>query len=233
MYQQMRDNLRIEVSAMSSDDVISEASTIIVKLLRLSQIASNPALLDPSYSGSNAKLKELEDLLEDILEDDTKKVIVWSHYVQNVQLLTEMFSEKYFAVCHTGEQSLEARQKSVQLFTEDPNCRLFIATPQSAKEGLTLLPKDGKTRADTMIYTDLSFDGGSYLQSQARFHRIGQNAERCLVIHLLAEDTVDEYIRTNIVEKIETAGALLDDKEVSKKVASTELSREVVLRLLG
>lgn len=233
MYQQMRDNLRIEISAMSSADVISEASTIIVKLLRLSQIASNPMLLDPNYGGPNAKIKELEDLLEDILEDETKKVIVWSHYVQNVNMLTEMFLEKYNAVAHTGDQSLESRQNSVQRFTEDPSCRLFIATPQSAKEGLTLLPKDGKTRADTMIYTDLSFDGGSYLQSQARFHRIGQSAERCLVIHLLAEETVDEYIRANIIEKIETAGALLDDKEVSKRVAGAELSRDVVLKLLS
>jgi SNF2 family DNA or RNA helicase len=232
MYQQMRDNLRVEISSMSADQVVSEANTIIVKLLRLSQIASNPALIDPGYTGSNAKLKELEELLDDTLEDDTKKVIVWSHYVQNVFSLTDLFSEKYQAVCHTGEQTVEQRQESVRAFTEDPSCRLFIATPQSAKEGLTLLPKDGRSHADTMIYVDLSFDGGSYVQSQARFHRIGQQAERCLVIHLLGEGTVDEYIRANIVEKIETAGALLDDKDV-KGILNASLSREGLIRALS
>ena len=233
MYQQMRDNLRVEITSMSSDQVVSEASTIIVKLLRLSQIASNPSLLDPGYTGSNAKLKELEELLDDILEDESKKVIVWSHYVQNVQSLAELFSEKYHAVAHTGEQSIELRQESVRLFTEDPSCRMFIATPQSAKEGLTLLPKDGHTRADTMIYVDMSFDGGSYTQSQARFHRIGQKAERCLVIHLLAEDTVDEYIRANILEKIETAGALLDDRDVKGILGGGAMSKDSILRILS
>lgn len=233
MYQQMRDNLKIEVSSMSSDQVISEASNIIVKLLRLSQIASNPVLLDPAYSGPNAKLKELENLVDDILSDETKKIILWSHYVENVHAVAAHLGDRYTCVTHTGEQNVDARQSAITAFTEDPSCRVFVATPQSAKEGLTLLPKDGVMRADTMIYMDLSFDGGSYLQSQARFHRIGQTAERCLVIHLLAEETIDEYIRRNIVEKIETAGALLDDKEVSKRVqGASDLTKASLLKIL-
>lgn len=233
MYQQMRDNLKIEVSSMSSDQVVSEASTIIVKLLRLSQIASNPALLDSGYSGPNAKFRELENLVDDILSDDTKKVILWSHYVENVRAVAAHLGERYACVTHTGEQNVDDRQAAITAFTEDPQCRIFVATPQSAKEGLTLLPKDGVTRADTMIYLDLSFDGGSYLQSQARFHRIGQTADRCLVIHLLAEDTIDEYIRRNIVEKIETAGALLDDKDVSKRLQGpADLSKASLLKIL-
>jgi SNF2 family DNA or RNA helicase len=99
----------------------------------------------------------------------------------------------------------------VRAFQDDPETRLFIATPQSAKEGLTLLPRDGRMKADTMIYLDLSFDAGSYVQSQARFHRIGQQAERCLVVHLVGESTIDEYIRKTVVEKIKTATELLDD----------------------
>ena len=233
MYQQMRDNLKVEISSLSDQQIVSEANTIIVKLLRLSQIASSPALLDPGYTGSNAKMKELEELLDDILEDETKKVIVWSHYVSNVNNLCQMFSEKYQAVAHTGEQTVEDRQESIRLFTDDPSCRLFIATPQSAKEGLTLLPKDGITRADTMIYVDLSFDGGSYVQSQARFHRIGQVAERCLVIHLLAEETIDEYIRATIVEKIETAGALLDDRDIKGLSVGPVMSKDALMRILS
>lgn len=214
MYAQMRDNLRVELQNMSSDQVAAEASTIMVKLLRLSQIASNPNLLDPAYEGPNAKLGELDDLLEDVYADDSKKVILWSHYVQNVEFLVERYAEKFgegFVVGHTGEMDVEERQKSVKAFQDDVGCRLFIATPQSAKEGLTLLPRDGRMKADTMIYLDLSFDAGSYVQSQARFHRIGQNSERCLVVHLVGESTVDEYIRKTVIEKIKTATELLDD----------------------
>jgi SNF2 family DNA or RNA helicase len=64
--------------------------------------------------------------------------------------------------------------------------------------------------ADTMVYLDLSFDSASYVQSQARFHRIGQQAVRCLVVHLIAEGTVDEYIRKTVLEKLKTATQVLD-----------------------
>jgi SNF2 family DNA or RNA helicase len=196
---------------MSEKEISADAANIVVKLLRLSQIASNPSLLDPEYKGSNAKQSELDDLLDDVYSDDTKKVILWSHYVENVRRTVEKYSEKYGAVAHTGDMSVDEREASVKAFQEDPSCRLFVATPQSAKEGLTLLPRDGKMVADTMIYVDLSFDSGSYVQSQARFHRIGQQAVRCLVVHLVAEGTVDEYIRRTVLDKLKTATQVLDE----------------------
>jgi SNF2 family DNA or RNA helicase len=235
MYSQMRDHLKVEVSKLSSDQLAAQASTIMVKLLRLSQIASNPRLIDDSLKEHGNKISELEDLLEDIYSDDTKKVILWSHYVENVVYLKGFFEEKYGAVAHTGEMKIEHRQHSVSEFQDNPECRLFVATPQSAKEGLTLLPTDGKMKADTMIYLDLSFDSGSYVQSQARFHRIGQTAERCLVIHLVAEDTVDEYIRKSIVEKVKTAAELLDDGknlDITKFVNTVTFSKEELLSAL-
>ena len=131
--------------------------------------------------------------------------------------------------------NVDERQASVQAFQDDPAARLFIATPQSAKEGLTLLPRDGRMRADTMIYLDLSFDSGSYVQSQARFHRIGQLAERCLVVHLVGESTVDEYIRKTVIEKIKTATELLDDGlggNASMLDLGGRLSKEELMRIL-
>ena len=233
-YQQMRDHLRIEVSGMSEAEVTSQASTIAVKLIRLAQIASNPQLLTPDYRGPNAKFSELDELLEDILIDDTKKIIIWSHYVDNVKFLTAKYSENYGAVSHTGDMAVEARSQSVETFRTDPGCRLFIATPQSAKEGLTLLPYDQNYKTDTMVYVDLSFDGGAYIQSQARFHRIGQTADKCLVIHLLAEGTVDEKMRDLIVSKLSTAKALLDNPELTDSVLvdSGTFQKETLLSFL-
>jgi SNF2 family DNA or RNA helicase len=235
MYMQMRDNLKVEIQSMSSDQVVSEAANIMVRLLRLSQISSNPCLIHAEYEGSNAKLSELDDILDDVFADDTKKVILWSHYVQNVHRLVERYQDKFKSVSHTGEMSVEDRQLSVKAFQDDPETKLFIATPQSAKEGLTLLPRDGKMKADTMIYMDLSFDSGSYVQSQARFHRIGQTAERCLVLHLVGEATVDEYIRRTVIEKIKTATELLDDglnSNASFFQTGSGFSKDDLLRML-
>jgi hypothetical protein len=239
MYAQMRDHLRLEISGLSEKEIAADAANIVVKLLRLSQIASNPVMLDPQYKGSAAKQSELDDLLDDLFSDDTKKVILWSHYVDNVRRLVDKYGEKFGAAGHTGEMDVAERQESVKRFQDDPACRLFIATPQSAKEGLTLLPRDGKMVADTMIYLDLSFDSGSYVQSQARFHRIGQQAVRCLVIHLIAEGTVDEYIRRTVLEKLKTATQVLDEGLGAGTVAQNiiqggaQMSKKELLSLLG
>lgn len=248
MYMQMRDNLKVEIAQMSADQVVAEASTIAVRLLRLSQIASNPGLIDPNYEGSSAKLSEVHEIVDDVLADDTKKIIIWSHFVQNVEWLAKSFEEleKFGKVAwHTGEMDVEARNRAVEAFQDDPSTRIFIATPQSAKEGLTLLPRDGRMHADTMIYFDLNFDSSSYIQSQARFHRIGQTAERCLVIHLLAEQSVDEFIRKSILEKITTALSLLEtDAAASKRRAAggkalgagdaqVSLTKDLIMSFLG
>ena len=101
-----------------------------------------------------------------------------------------------------------------------------------------MLPRDGRMVADTMIYLDLSFDSGSYVQSQARFHRIGQQAVRCLVIHLVAEGTVDEYIRKTVLEKLKTATQVLDEGLGEGTIAQNlvqggvQMSKKELLELL-
>lgn len=236
IYAKMRDSVRNEIENMSPEEYAMQANNIVVRLLRLSQIASNPMLIDPNYTGSNAKIDELNEMLSDIFSDDTKKIILWSHFVGNVDFLTETYKETWGAVAHTGEMSVHERGRSVEEFQNNPDCRLFIATPQSAKEGLTLLPKDGKMKADTMIYMDLNFDGGSYVQSQARFHRIGQNSEKCLVIHLIGQETVDEYIKKSLIDKIQTATQILDNTTNAQlnqiKNEKFTLNKEEVLKIL-
>ena len=168
---------------------------------------------------------------------ETKKVILWSHFVENVEILTEKYHEKYAAVAHTGEMSTEDRGISVSEFQNNPECRLFVATPQSAKEGLTLLPTDGKMHADTMIYLDLNFDAGSYIQSQARFHRIGQSSEKCLVIHLIGHETIDEHIKKTLLDKVQTASLLLDNKKLEQYEQdgseNIKMNKAEFLKILG
>lgn len=237
LYAKVRDNIRNEIENLSDEEYRMQSNNIIVRLLRLSQLSSNPMLLDKKYDGSNAKIEELDSILNDVLADDSKKVILWSHFVGNVEFLNEKYQEIWNCVAHTGEMSTDKRAKSIEEFQNNPQCRLFIATPQSAKEGLTLLPRDPKMKADTMVYLDLNFDAGSYIQSQARFHRIGQKSEKCLVIHLVASGTIDEFIKKTIIDKIQTASQILDDasQETLNKMKgeTVKLSKEDMIKILS
>ena len=85
---------------------------------------------------------------------------------------------------------------------------------------------------------DLNFDAGRYVQSQARFHRIGQTAEKCLVIHLIGTNTVDEYIKKTLVNKLQVAMRVLDNIDFNAQTDELEkqslsLSKQDMLDLIA
>ena len=59
LYNEMRDKLVCEIEAMTGEQFRAHAPTVLVKLLRLSQIASNPALILPTEPRVPAKFEEL------------------------------------------------------------------------------------------------------------------------------------------------------------------------------
>ena len=83
--------------------------------------------------------------------------------------------------------SISDRNKSVDVFKADPACKVLFATPQAAKEGLTL------TVANHVIFYDRGFNLDDYLQAQDRIHRISQT-KTCYVYNLIMRGSVDEWI---------------------------------------
>jgi len=222
MYRQMRDTLAVTIRDLTEREVEQKAQNIMVQMVRLSQIASNPRLLDKHYQDGNAKLEELDSLLEDLLYDD-KKVIIWTSYVDNVLELCSRY-ERYQPRAIFGQVSPEERFRIVADFQSDPAIKILIGTPKSAREGLTL------TRADTAIYFDRTFNAVDYWQSQDRIHRIGQ-AGSCTIINLVARDTIEEYIDQVLAMKREYAiNSLGDDEEAC--FTSLKLNRTLLLELL-
>lgn len=69
----------------------------------------------------------------------------------------------------------------------DDDCKVLVATPASAKEGLTL------TVANHAVFYDRSFSLDDYLQAQDRIHRITQTRP-CFITSIIARDTVDEWV---------------------------------------
>ena len=82
--------------------------------------------------------------------------------------------------------SIEDRKKSVDVF-KNGDAKVMFATPQSAKEGLTL------TVANNAVFYDRGFNLDDYLQAQDRIHRISQKKD-CHIYNLIVEDSIDEWI---------------------------------------
>jgi SNF2 family DNA or RNA helicase len=84
----------------------------------------------------------------------------------------------------------------------------LVATPASAKEGLTL------TVANNAIFFDRSFSLDDYLQAQDRIHRISQKKD-CSVINLLAANSIDDWVEL-----------LLSAKGLAAQLAQGDITRE-------
>lgn len=222
-YDTARDKLFYEISNADGDQIEEEIDNYLVKLLRLTQIASNPGLLDEKYDEEPQKFKELDRIVEEAI-DRTEKVIVWTSFTKNVRILKNRY-KKFSAQMLFGEIPIIERNIIVKKFIDDENYKVLIANPAAAKEGLTL------TSANNAIYLDRNFKMDDYLQSQDRIHRISQT-KKCKITKLIAIGTIDEYT-DEILEKKELIAkyALGDTEKIASK--GNYLSKQDLIRILG
>ena len=193
MYEELREQLELWVRDLSGNEILAQAEHILARLVRLAQLASNPALLDTAYAETPAKVVALDQLLHAYLAEPTEKVIVWTSFVGNIRALLRRFS-RYKPVALHGEMDSKSRNAAVAAFKNNAAVRLLIANPAAAREGLTL------TSARTAIYLDRTFNLVDFLQSQDRIHRLSQ-ANPCEIVILNAAGTIDEFIDFSLAQK--------------------------------
>lgn len=222
------DQVRTELSAsvvVGDQLVVDDAEEILKRLLRLVQIASNPRLIDESYEETPGKFHTLKGLVGRAVADGAK-VIVWTSFVDNARWLRERLAD-HGAVAVHGDLSIEERNNAITAFKTAPQVRVLVATPGSAKEGLTL------TVANHAIFFDRSFSLDDYLQAQDRIHRISQ-AQTCFVWNLIGSGTVDEWIDSLLAAK--RLAAQLAQADISPaeyaEVANYDFGR-IVREVLG
>lgn len=184
LYEQVRVSLRAVVKREGhlTED---ESEETLKRLLRLVQIASNPRLVDEGYTLEPGKFPVLRGLVDDIVAAG-EKVIVWTTFTENADWLATKLSDVGSTKIH-GKLSIDHRNRAVDVFLKDPECRVLVATPGAAKEGLTL------TVANHVVFFDRSFSLDDYLQAQDRIHRVSQ-IKTCHVYNLLMRDSIDEWV---------------------------------------
>lgn len=202
MYETVREEMEIE---LTKGDVtyLDESPDTIKRLLRLVQITSNPKLLDDTYEKPSAKEMLLDETISKIIQRG-EKVIVWSIFTDNI----DMFCRKYKslnAVKITGKMNVEDRNRSVLSF-KNGDAKILFATPQSAKEGLTL------TVANNAIFYDRGFNLDDYLQAQDRIHRISQEKD-CHIYNLMVSDSIDLWV--DVLLKAKQRAAFLAQGDIT------------------
>ncbi|PYE26362.1 helicase-like protein [Paraburkholderia silvatlantica] len=206
MYLNIRDETRVSV-IQDGSQAVDESPAILKRLLRLVQVASNPRLIDESYNNLPGKWEILQDLVADIVASN-EKAIVWTTFTENAEWLASKLANCNAAIIH-GKLTIDQRNRNIERFLKRADCKILVATPGAAKEGLTL------TVANHVIFFDRGFSLDDYLQSQDRIHRVSQT-KTCYVYNLIMEDSVDEWV-----------DALLEAKRAAAQLAQGDISKEV------
>ena len=203
LYREIRDSLRATV-IMDGVPVYDDSESILKRLLRLVQVASNPRLIDKGYSAEPGKLASLRDIVYSNHRKGEKSII-WTSFTDNVDWLFNELREYHPCKVH-GKMHINARTNSIRRFKSLPEYELLIATPGVAKEGLTL------TVANHIIFYDRGFSLDDYLQAQDRIHRISQQ-KTCFVHNLVMQSSIDEWV-----------DILLHSKHVAAQFAQGDIS---------
>ncbi len=183
MYTSAKEELEVLIQ---KDEVakVDDESVSLKRLLRLLQITSNPRMLNELYFGNSGKEKELDLLLKTII-DREEMVIVWSNFIENIEYFYDKYKEFGTSKVH-GSMEIDERNRNIDDFKKK-RTKVLFATPQAAKEGLTL------TVANNVVFYDRGFNLDDYLQAQDRIHRISQTKE-CNIYNIIMKDSVDEWI---------------------------------------
>lgn len=213
MYEAVRNDLQLLVQK-GDDTILDESEATLKRLLRLVQLASNPRLVDDLYCENSGKEKELDHLLNEIIGRG-EKVIVWSSFIENVDYFYRKYKDYKPTKIH-GRMAIADRNRSVDLFKGGESNVLF-ATPQSAKEGLTL------TIANNVIFYDRGFNLDDYLQAQDRIHRISQT-KVCNIYNLMVTDSIDKWIDILLQAKQNAAFLAQGDYKLARYQTSMDYS---------
>lgn len=183
------------------------ATNVLTKLMRLSQIAGGHVKDDEGRMQviSKSKLNELKDIMEDVIIDNKKKLVIFARFIPEIESIKSLAREMDISYSYiAGEIKTEERSKMCSKFQNDNNIKLFIAQIQTAGLGITL------TAADTAVFYSLDFNYANYSQAIARTHRIGQK-NTCTYINLIATETVDEKILKALESKQDIAKNIVDN----------------------
>lgn len=171
------------------------ASNQLVLLLKLMQTTNG--MVEGKRLGSE-KLRVLQELIQ----NEPGKVVVFCHFVQDISRICEMLSNVGIshAVLRGGKSGAE-RDRIIHAFQTQHDPKVLVAQMKAGGIAVTL------TAASVAIFYSLTFDAEAYEQARGRIHRGGQT-ETCRYIHLIAENTVDEAIYEALHKKMKTQEVL-------------------------
>lgn len=184
-------------------DSVVRTKSKVSRMLRMRQISSawggilhNGDMMLSTADEPGAKITAAVELIR----GSSEPVVVLAAFKWTTSVLHEMLPG---SVTYTGAESKKERAHAVQQFASGDS-PIIIGTIAALGEGV-----DGLQVAHRMVRLDRDWTPARNEQVIGRIRRSGQKAERLLVVDVVAEDTIDQYVAEALRNKEDVIDAIL------------------------
>jgi hypothetical protein len=180
----------------------AEQEKLLRHLAMMRMVCDTNYILNPEQRAC-PKLHELEKILEECRDNPDVKVIVFSEWERMLELVRSLCKRLDIGFAwHTGSVPQKRRRAEINVFKNDPACRVFLSTDSGAS-GLNL------QIASVVINCDLPWNPAKLEQRIARAWRKHQTRP-VTVIHLVSEHTIEQRMLETLSQKQALADGVLE-----------------------
>ncbi len=172
-------------------------------LLRMRMVCDSTYLIDRKTNIS-PKLKELESILDELVIQNRRKVVIFSEWTTMTFLIAKHLSEVAIPFVElSGKIPVPRRQALIDEFTNNPDCKVFLST-DAGGTGLNL------QAADCVINFELPWSPARLNQRIGRVNRIGQKSGCINVVNFITKNSIEEKILAGIQLKTDLFKGVFD-----------------------
>ncbi|MEO7524435.1 MAG: SNF2-related protein [Ferruginibacter sp.] len=219
IYDAYRNSYRDKILGTIDQQGIDKSQlTILQGLMKLRQICDSPFILneEDKYPNHSIKLDELSREIEENIGEH--KALIFSQFLGMLALIKAKLTEQniqfeYF----DGSTSPVDREKAIQNFQNNDECRVFLISLKAGGVGLNL------TAADYVYIVDPWWNPAVEQQAIDRTHRIGQT-KNIFAYRMICIDTIEDKILQLQEKKKSLAKELIaDDSSFVKALSKSDV----------
>lgn len=215
-YEREKSGIRNEIlKAVEHSGVNKNAIMALKALTKLRQIANHPVLVDDKYKGDSGKYQQIFEKLENITREK-HKVLIFSSFVKDLELIEEDLKTKRIKYSKLIGSTSD-RQKAVNAFTQNDDCRVFLISLKAGGVGLNLV------EADYVFVLNPWWNPAAESQAINRAHRIGQT-KNVFVYKFISTDSIEEKIMSLQEKKLQLADTFITTNNPLKDISQSEFN---------
>ena len=168
------------------------------------------------------------DLVSNVVENTGCCVVFSAHHDVSDLLAAQLKRAGHTIVVVDGRTAQRDRARYVEEFQQG-TIDVFIGGINAAGEAITL------TRSETVVFVELDWVPAALMQAEDRIHRVGQEAQNCQIMHVIAKldgDNLDEQMVNLLGRKLERIGQVLDEN-ADHLVAQGSVQTAIANQILG